>query len=282
MPEDQMNILERVHNAYHNLTAAERKVADYVLETGTAVQFMSITQLAEECGVADATVSRFCRTLELPGFNAFKIALAKLSGSRPTAQSDLTAETAEGRRAEVSRLALEAVQQTSELISPDSIAQAISLFEKAPRILCFGSGGSMVLASACAQLFSTVCNKFTAVSDSHSQLSATATMDKDDVLVLFSYSGSTTIGLHILELAKSRGIRTVLVTRYVKSPAANLADVVLCCGANEGPFQLGSVPAKIAQLVVVDMLYQEYRHRNRSSCDEHIQTIASSLSGIHM
>ena len=59
MPEDQMNILERVHNAYHNLTAAERKVADYVLETGTAVQFMSITQLAEECGVADATVPVF-------------------------------------------------------------------------------------------------------------------------------------------------------------------------------------------------------------------------------
>ena len=282
MPEDQMNILERVHNAYHNLTAAERKVADYVLETGTAVQFMSITQLAEECGVADATVSRFCRTLALPGFNAFKIALAKLSVARPTAQSDTTSETAEGRRAEVCRLALEAVQQTGELIDPKNVDRAITLFEKAPRVLCFGSGGSMIMASACAQLFSTVCNKFTAVSDSHSQLSSAATADENDVIVLFSYSGATTIGLQILELAKNRGIRTVLVTRYMKSPAANLADIILCCGANEGPFQLGSVPAKIAQLVVVDILYQEYRHRNQHSCDEHIQTIASSLSGDHM
>ena len=282
MSENEMNILERIQYAYHSLTAAERKVADCILNLGTAVQFMSITQLAEECGVADATISRFCRTLELSGFNAFKIALAKLSVARPTAQNDLTDDTPEGRRAEVCRLALEAVQQTGELIEPSKLDQAISLFEKAPRVLCFGSGGSMVMASACAQLFSTVCNNFTAVSDSHSQLSATATMDKDDVLVLFSYSGSTTIGLHILELAKNRGVHTILVTRYVKSPAANLADIVLCCGANEGPFQLGSVPAKIAQLVVIDMLYQEYRYRNQHSCEDHIQSIASSLSGIHM
>lgn len=282
MPDIQMNILELVLNAYQNLTAAERKVADYVLEAGTSVQFMSITQLAEECGVADATVSRFCRTLELPGFNAFKIALAKYSGSRPAIQGNLTTETVDGRRAEVCSLAMEAVQQTSELLDSKNVAQAITLFEKAPRVLCFGSGASIIMASACAQLFSTVCNKFTAVSDSHSQLSATATADENDVIVLFSYSGSTTIGLQILELARNRGIRTVLVTRYAKSPAAKLADIVLCCGANEGPFQPGSVPAKIAQLVVVDILYQEYRHRNQHSSDEHIQAIASSLSRDHM
>ena len=121
----------------------------------------------------------------------------------------------------------------------------------------------MIMASAFANMFAMADPKFYAVSDSHTQLSAAATMGQEDMIVLFSYSGATTAGVQVLELAKSRGIATVLVTRYPKSPAAKLADVVLRCGSNEGPFQFGSVPAKIAQLVVMDVLFQEYCHRNR-------------------
>jgi DNA-binding MurR/RpiR family transcriptional regulator len=113
-------------------------------------------------------------------------------------------------------------------------------------------------------------------------MSTAATMDRHDVIILFSYSGATNNGLQILELAKSRGIRTILVTRFNKSPAAKLADVVLRCGSNEGPFQFGSVPAKIAQLVVVDVMFQEYCLRNREQCEENIQNIASALSGMHV
>ena len=52
MDEQNMNILDRIHASYYQLTAAERKVADYVLQQYEQVQFMSITQLAEECGMS--------------------------------------------------------------------------------------------------------------------------------------------------------------------------------------------------------------------------------------
>ena len=102
------------------------------------------------------------------------------------------------------------------------------------------------------------------------------------VIILFSYSGATTGGLQILELARQRGIRTILVTRFQKSPAAKLSDVVLRCGSNESPFQFGSVPAKVAQLVVIDAVFQEYCLRNRESCEESVQAIASALSVMHV
>ena len=76
MDEQNLNILERIHAFYYQLTASERKVADFVLANHDRVQLMSITQLAEECGTADATISRFCRNLDLKGFNAFKLELA--------------------------------------------------------------------------------------------------------------------------------------------------------------------------------------------------------------
>ncbi len=281
--DEQQNILERIHASYYHLTASERKVSDFVLANHNQVQFMSITQLADECGVAEATVSRFCRNLKLKGFNAFKLELAKLSASLSTRQTrEQDPESPEGRFELVEQLATDAIHQTVALAEYPEILRAVKLFEQASRVVCIGSGGSMIMASECAHLFSTVTSKFLSVADSHSQMSAAATMDTQDVIVLFSYSGATTSGLQVLELAKSRGIPTVLVTRFRKSPASSLADVVLRCGSNEGPFQFGSVPAKVAQLVVMDLLFQEYCHRNRASCEENTQRIASALSGKHV
>ena len=278
------DILERINTSYYQLTASERKVADYVMAQPSQVQFMSITQLADECGTAEATISRFCRNLKLKGFNAFKIELARRGAPAPALneESEADMDTATGRTQEVGRLAREAVNQTIELADHKEILRAVKLFEKARQVLCFGSGGSMVMAQDCAHLFSTVTGKFIAIADSHMQMSSVATMKPGDVVVLFSYSGATTSGVQVLELAKSRGVNSVLITRFGKSPAANLADVVLRCGSNEGPFQFGSVPAKIAQLVVMDLMFQEYCYRNPESSQTNIQNIAAALSDMHL
>ena len=283
MNEQSMDILERIRASYYQLTAAERKVADYVLTQHSQVQFMSITQLADECGTAETTVTRFCRSLKLKGFNAFKIELARHSVLGVSSRREpVSTDTLAGRVRESGRLAIDAVHQTTELMDLNQIGRAVELIEQAPTVLCLGSGGSMIMACECAHLFSTVTGKFTTISDAHMQISAVATMDPKGVIILFSYSGATTGGIQILELARQRGIRTILMTRFQKSPAAKLSEVVLCCGSNESPFQFGSVPAKVAQLVVIDVFFQEYCLRNQESCNECVQYIASALSALHI
>ena len=248
---EQHSILERIHAAYYELPASERRVADYVLLQYREVQFMSITQLADECGVADATVSRFCRSLGLKGFNAFKIELAKLSGHKRQEEAPADATTFEGRCRESARLIQEAVSQTLDPLHHDLVEAVVELFEQADQVLCIGNGGSMVMSPRSA-------------------------------VILFSYSGATRNSIEVLELAASRGIKTVLVTRYPKSPAANLADHVLRCGSNEGPFQFGSIPARVAQLALLDVLFREYYLRNQADCDQNIQQIGAALSIKHI
>ena len=281
--QNSIDILERIHASYYQLTATERRVADYVLAQHAQVQFMSITQLADECGTAEATISRFCRSLKLKGFNAFKIELARHSAPVPVPRAaEQPRDTLVGRSLEVGRVANDAIYQTIELVEPEQVQRAVEMIEQAPHVMCIGSGGSMVMASDCAHQFSTVTPKVYAVADAHMQMTACATMGVDDIIILFSYSGATTSGIQILELARQRGVKTILVTRYNKSPAAKLADVVLLCGSNEGPFQFGSVPAKVAQLIVVDMLFREYYMRNQSSGEENVQRIGAALSGMHV
>ena len=282
MNREHIDILEQIHAAYYQLTAAERKVADFVLAEYQQVQHMSITQLADECGTAEATISRFCRNLELKGFNAFKLALARHSADVPAKPPVESEDTFSGRVQKSAQLAIDAVNQTAALVRPERVTAAVDIIEKAARVGCMGSGGSMLMASECAHLFCTTTSKFYAVSDSHIQMSSAAIMTEEDAVILFSYSGATTNSLQIMETARARGAKTILVTRFEKSPAAKLADVVLCCGSREEPFQLGTVPARIAQLTVIDILFQEYYHRNFEQCEESVQSIAAALSGMHI
>ena len=273
-----MNITEHIRDRYYTLTGAEQKVACYVMENAEAVQFMSISELAELSGVADATVTRFCRSLDLKGFYAFKIELAKGASS----QADGETADISSIGALVAKEAKEAIDESVSRISEKELISAVKILENADRVMCCGVGGSMILASECAHTFSCISSKFTAVADSHMQALSVATMKPGDAVILFSYSGATKLGMDLIELTKTLGVKTVLVTKFARSPMAPHADAVLCCGSKEGPYQLGTVPARIAQLVTVDMLFREYKARNKEESEENIRRIASALSDKHI
>lgn len=97
-----------------------------------------------------------------------------------------------------------------------------------------GQGSSMVLSEEAWTLFSTVSPKFLFVPDSHLQMNTLALMDPDELVLFFSYSGSTRDFQDLLEVARQRQVKVVLVSRFPKSPGGQLADVVLQCGADEG------------------------------------------------
>ena len=76
------NVFEKINTEYYELTSAEKKVADYAVIHQQRTQFMSISELAEEAGVAEATISRFCRRLGYKGYSAFKLAIAHATAGR--------------------------------------------------------------------------------------------------------------------------------------------------------------------------------------------------------
>lgn len=280
-----------ISNGYYHFTAAEKKVSDYVLNHKTGVQFMSISELADECGVAEATISRFCRRLDLQGYNAFKLAIAKAVVEEQGGNvGDLDEEdgtigpddTINELARKLSTAEIAAINQSLNLIRPEKVKMAADLLVAARHVYCMGQGGSMMLAAETAHLFSTVSNKFSAVADSHIQASTAALMDENDVLLFFSYSGSTKDIVELMGLAHSVGAKIILVTRFARSPGAAESDVVLQCGSNEGPFHLGSVTAKMAQLFIVDLLYHEFVRRDPESARDARERIATALADKHM
>ena len=255
------NILESITAQYHSLTRSGKKLADYIFAHTGEAQYFSISTLAENSGVSEASITRFCHGLGLAGYNDFKLALAKtdhvtdmgeLSDSPQGIASEDSLNTIFQKIHKASVLSL---NETLELLDEDAINKAVDLLVQADRVFCFGNGGSMVMAME-------ACARFVHVSDSHMQIMNTALATSRDVLLVFSYSGSTKDMEDTLQIAREHGVSIILVTHYPNSRAAQFADVVLLCGYNEGPLQSGSIPAKVGQLLLIDCLFYGFCRRN--------------------
>lgn len=286
MPKERQNVFVRIGTEYFTFTGAEKKLADYILSVQDATAHMSISELASACGVADATVSRFCRRLGYKSYPDFKLAVVNASIHR-LADNPLSGEiTAEDSLEDISKKLLNAnslaMTQTLEVLNLEAVAQAARMLRDASAVLCMGQGGSMLIAAEAAHLFSTVTNKFRPVTDSHLQVMSAAMMSDTDVILFFSYSGSTLAMLDTLKMAREQGGKVILVTRFLNSPGAALADVVLQCGANENPLQSGSIPARIAQMYLMDILFSEYSRKNLEEAKESRNRIAQALAMKHI
>ena len=280
------DVFAHVNREYYQLTGAEKKIADYVMLHQQECQFMSISQLAEETEVAEATVSRFCRRLGYSGYNAFKLALAG-SASAPRPMNPLYGEIrAEDSTGDMCRKVyaadVDAITQTLALIDPAGIAAAADLLLAADRVLCMGLGGSMVIAQEAAHLFSTAKPNFFAVEDSHYQAIRCALLTERDVVIYFSYSGSTRDIVDVMKIARERRAKTILITRFPQSPGAGYADVVLECGSRESPLQAGSVAARMAQLYLVDVLFNEVCRRDIGVTRARRRQVAEALADKHI
>lgn len=279
MAED---FLLKIRGGYNQFTKAEKKVADYILSSPKKVLFMSITELAEACGVGDTSVFRFCKTMNCKGYQEFKmlLSLSLHEGKQGFGQmeSDISLEDSFSQVAEkVLNSNVKALKETHSLLKEDVFRRVVECFHKAGRICFYGVGTSMTTAMKAADKFLKIEPKVYCSPDSHMQAMMASTMSRGEVAVIFSYSGATKDTIHVAQLARQAGAAIVCVTRFIKSPLTAYADLTLLCGANESPLQAGSSSAEISQLFLIDMLYTEYYRAYYDKCSVNNEKTSASV-----
>lgn len=281
------NVFEIISNHYYELTTADRRIADFITANPEVAQQAGISELAEACGAATATISRFSRKLGYDGFNEMRIAIARAVISQ-TGSADMLSgkiqmdDSFEDVCKKLHAADKSVITQTLELVEPTDYLAAVDLMHRAGKVVCMGQGGSSIMSMEAAHLFSTVSGKFFSVQDDHLQAICVSNLQTDDVILYFSYSGSVRDMMETLPIARKRGVKVILITRYPKSPGAEYADVTLRCGSSEGPLQLGSVSARISQLFMLDVLFSEFCRRDYEKCLNSRERIASALAEKHL
>lgn len=256
------NLMTKITATYSKMTKAEKKVADFVLSNPQEALRATINDLARMCAVGETSVFRFCRTLSLNGYQDFKLSLALSTTSPHTPLSKdnisiIDSDDCESTSKKVLQAYNSALEHAFNSFNFKAISKVVDMILGAQSIHLFGFGGSGVSAMEAANKFMKILPNVVYYSGSHIQLTQAALRRKNDLVIIFCNSGITKDCIEIAKICHKASAPVVFITMFLKTPAAPYCDVILPCGANEGPMEGGSIAAKTSQLFLVDILYAE-------------------------
>lgn len=243
---------------------------------------MSITDLADACDVGDTSVYRFCRTMHLKGYQDFKMKLSLSIGADTgiLSSSGMLGDVLDrfsGMAENVMDLHLSAIRETYMLLDRESFDKILEMLNEAEHVYFFGIGDSLLTAEEARNKFLRITNKVSCISDPHMQAMAASMCSARDLIIFISYSGATKDNIHVAKAAREAGAKMACITHYHKSPLTIYCDSVLLCGSEEGPLEGGSMSAKMSQLYLIDLLYQQFYENNYEACKKNNEATSRSV-----
>jgi DNA-binding MurR/RpiR family transcriptional regulator len=244
----------RLRSSLESLTPALQRVAEFALEQPENVIYLSVTELAERSGSGEASVIRLCRDLGYQGFQDFKLSLTADLAASNVSQPSSELEGTLGIIAHAVHTAERALEETAQILEPDTVDRVVDALEVASRIEVYGVAASGVTAQDFAYKFLRLGLNAMAHTDPHLAAMSAANLTKNTVAIGISRSGSTKDTVHALELAKCAGAFTVAVTHRSRSPIT-AAHAVLYTSSPESPTEGGAVSSKVGQMLVLEVIF---------------------------
>lgn len=247
----------RLRTLVDTLPPAAQSIAVVVLEQPAAVLEMTVEQLARAARVSEGSVISLCHKLGAKGFPELKIALAhELAQTRKLLHEDIVRGDSAARVIE--KIAMShrtAIDDTTGVLDPASVEQAVKILSKTKRIELYGIGSAAPIAEDAAYRFLRLGLDARAMVDSHSQAISATFAGPDVATITISHSGRTRETLLATRLAKESGARTIAITNYGRPPLLKHCDVALFTAAVETRYRMEAMASRVAQLLVIDVLY---------------------------
>ncbi|MFN2233030.1 MAG: MurR/RpiR family transcriptional regulator [Anaerolineales bacterium] len=248
-------VFSKIRGYYNSLPSSEKKVADFVLNHYQETIRMTLADVADECGVSDATVLRFCRSIGYHRWLEFKIDLTQALPNAPEQILDEVNEddSADQIARKVFDCAIQALKDTLAILDENSFQKALELITTADRILIVGVGTSGPMAQEMYNRFLRLGLNCHVQTDSYLQAMQSALLTWKDLLITISQTGDSGDPLRTTEVAKSNGCRVIIITGNTGSKLTEFADVVLLSVSHET--RVETIASRIAQYAIIHALY---------------------------
>ncbi|PIE36127.1 sugar isomerase [candidate division KSB3 bacterium] len=247
-------LFSTIKSHYPTFHAAEKKVADYILEHGDDVTKITVSELAERSQVSDATVVRFCQKIGYKGFYQMKIALAQdvvhpMSEFQPSVAQDKIDESIQN----IFRLTIQNLRETAYAIQSENVHQCVQLLNHCHNLYLFAAGNSCPIAADAAYKFTKLGIPTVHSLTPEMQVSSAHLMTDRDVALAISHSGGSKQVLICLKIAKERGAKTICITNFIKSPIGKISDYHITTSAHDSVFY--DEITRICEMAVIDTLF---------------------------
>ena len=255
----EKSVLDIICASLDSFFESERKIGNYIIQHTAEVVDMTVGELAQACGVSDASVSRFCKKINMKGFHHLKITLAKEISEKGIEEEEvsnhISVNDIEQSLKNILANKVTEITQTVSMMDAKQLSEILNKLNMARTVQFFAVGNTIPVAIDGAFKLNQI--GIPAVSGTiwETQIGYTYNMTAEDVVIAISNSEESTAVLRALEAAKSAGATTLSITNSEKSSAAQLSDYHITTATREKLFLDGYCFSRVSATTVIEILY---------------------------
>ncbi len=274
------SVINQICASMDSFFDTEKKIGDYIVRNPKKVVDMTVGELAKECGVSEASVSRFCKRIELKGFHHLKISLAReLVDAKDDGEisGHISVDDMEGSLRGILSNKMEELRQTVAMIDREELKKILGVINNADTVLMAAVGNTIPVAMDGAYKLNQIGIRAMSTPIWETELGYSYNLTDKDVVVAISNSGESTGVIQILEAAKSRGAVAISITNNARSSVAELSTYHITTATREKLFLDGYCFSRVSATMVIEIIYlllASMRKESYESIVRHEQAMA--------
>ncbi|WMW79210.1 MurR/RpiR family transcriptional regulator [Undibacterium cyanobacteriorum] len=263
-------------------SASYKRIADYLLRNQVKVTALGIEDMAAQCDVSTATISRFARDLGFANYAALKNQIAETVQAIFSPVEKLR-NTIEGKKpssspAQASLQSASAnINAASNGLEEDQMQQVVNKLCKAGTVYIMGFGISAHIAGMLALHLQPYCNRVVeVVTYGGTEVAAgnLANITDKDVLVVISFPRYAIDVIRLTQFARHHSTCIVAITDSAASPLAQLGDYLLLAPSTHAVLSSSSTAA----IAVIESLVSSIMVSNKKNVEKAIR-LTEAISG---
>ncbi|HEY9133069.1 MAG TPA: MurR/RpiR family transcriptional regulator [Dyella sp.] len=255
-----MSALVKIRSERDQMSAVERRIADFILENAQLLRDYSSQQLANALGISQSSVVKFTQKLGFKGYPDLKYsigeAIARSDNGDAAEQATQAPPGPVDGAGQLWRRKSEA-EEATRLINPPgtlaAVADAIAAAGNAGKILVMGLGEDDIYARGFALKLSLLGLVAVHSFDIARMAAHVSSAAPGDLLLIFSEHGNHPALVKLGRFFREQRGRLVTITRHTSNPLRTLADLPLLVSAHD---ERQYVQSLLYQAVVQHLLDQ--------------------------
>lgn len=252
--------LLKIRSERDQMSAIERRIADFLLENAHLLRDYSSQQVADALKISQSSVVKFSQKLGFKGYPDLKFsvgeAVARSSGAHePRATRAIKHDPRAALAQELWQSKARAEEETRLINPPERLEEIAHAIDAAGKVFVIGFGADDLHARA----FSTRLALLGVLSlhyvDPLLLAASLATVDSDDVLLVFSEHGKQATLNQLCRQFRDHGGKVISITRHTANPLRAHAHLSLLVSAHDERSHIEPLLYHSALQHLLDLIY---------------------------
>ena len=270
----EKSVINQICASMDTFFETEKKIGNFIIHHPKQIVDMTVGELAKECQVSEASVSRFCKKIDMKGFHHLKISIAKemVSQSEDDELSNhISVDDLEQSLKNILANKVAELTQTVSMMNSENLQDILKRINNAQNVLFAAVGNTVPVAMDGAYKLNQIGISAVSTPVWETQLAYSYNLSPDDVVIAISNSGESTGVINILEAAKQKKATTISITNSEKSTIAKISDYHITTATREKLFLDEYRFSRVSATMVIEVLYLFLTSMRKEAYDSIIQ-----------